>query len=104
MSEEYKIDRVVVAMAIKLVQPGQLKDVLEGLIRLTPSTIHDQVSRAKVSDIIGRLREKGLVRIYHGQRYILTSFGEQLVMATKMRHQIEARRLYLLKETRRSID
>ena len=95
------IDAPIVAMAIKLVQPCLLGDVLEGVKRLLPVDIQFD-DRDIVSSFIKRLISENIVQVYTGRRYILTEIGEDLVQATGVRYQLDVRRMFLLSETRRS--
>lgn len=91
----------IIVLAIKLVQPGRLADIVEGVTRLLPNAPDYAALKSGVRKEIQILREAELVQLYEGQRYILTRRGEQLATETGIGHSIEARRMFLLKETRK---
>jgi hypothetical protein len=93
----------LVVMAVKLVQPGKLSDVVEGLQRIVASTPEYKSLKEGVRSELEQLVISGLVEIYAGQRYMLTSRGEAFSGQTGIEYLIEARRMYLLKETRRTM-
>jgi hypothetical protein len=102
MADRFAADRYLVAMAVKLVQPGLLSDVVSGVQRLVPNTIDWEVTTERVRYQLQRLRQARLAELYEGRRYMLTARGEQLVSDTGIKLQIDARRMFLLKETRRA--
>lgn len=89
-------------MAVKLVQPGRLADVTEGVQRLIKNPPSYPNLKEGVRKELDSLRSSGLVCLYHGQRYVLTSKGEGHINESGIAYLIEARRMFLLKETRRS--
>jgi hypothetical protein len=90
----------ITVMAVKLVQPGRLADITEGVRRLLSSTPDYATLKEGVREELESLRSAGLVCLYHGQRYVLTKRGEVFSNQSGIEHQIEARRMYLLKESR----
>ena len=91
----------IIAMAVKLVQPGKLADITDGVVRLIKDSPAYDILKESVRIELESLREGGLVCLYHGQRYILTAKGESFVDESGLSYLIEARRMYLLKETRK---
>lgn len=96
-------DEALILFAVKLVQPGMLRDVTEGLQRLAPASVSLTKLKENVKERLEAFREQGFVCLYAGRRYMLTSRGEAAVEESGIRPQIEARRMFLLKETRRSM-
>lgn len=92
----------IVILALKLVQPARLADVTEGVKRLLPETPDYAKLKEGVKDEIDALIQARLIKSYHGQRYVLSPRGETYFSASGIAYQIEARRMYLLKETRRA--
>lgn len=92
----------ITILAIKLVQPGRLADITEGVRRILPETPDYTILKQGVHAEIEVLRENGLVCLYEGQRYMLTEKGEQFSNQTGIEYLIEARRMHLLKETRKA--
>lgn len=92
----------IVLLAVKLVQPGKLADIVEGVHRILPS--HPEYDKLKkdVRKELETLITARLVQPYEGQRYMLTSTGELQANTSGIAYLIEARRMYLLKETRRA--
>lgn len=96
------LDLMMVLMAIRLVQPGRLADIVEGVSRLTPmDTIYAELKKT-VSERINTLRDEGYICLYRGQRYLLTAKGRNVLEDTGIKLKIDARRLFLLKETRKA--
>jgi hypothetical protein len=101
MSE--KLDRATATlMALKLVEPGQLRDIAAGLQRLFRSVQSYERAKLIVEDQVPWLRETGLVCLYHGSRYLLTDEGKAFVARTGLWEKLENRRMFLLKESRKS--
>jgi len=96
-------DEVLVLFAVKLVQPGMLRDVSEGLERLAPTGLSLFDLKKQVRQRLEEFKEQGVVCLYAGRRYMLTGHGERAVEEAGIRPQIEARRWFLLKETRRAM-
>lgn len=92
---------IFVLMAIRLVQPGRLSDVLEGIKILTPHEKIGEPSKSELSDMLGGLRDKELVCLYAGQRYELTKLGNALLEEAEIKDEIDVRRMFLLKASRR---
>lgn len=97
----YRPDVTTVLLSLKLIQPGMLGDVVEGMLRLLPEQFHTLVRKEDVRRQLDILRERKLVCLYAGRRYMLTQPGADYVSAVEIKQKIDARRLYLLKETRR---
>ena len=95
-------DEVLVLLALKLVQPGMLRDVADGLERLAPIDMPIAKLKRQVKEQLEEFREQNVVCLYSGRRYMLTARGEEAVAETGIRSQIESRRMFLLKETRRA--
>lgn len=96
-----EIRPAMVLMAVSLVQPGILGDVVEGIQRLIEDKLDYAALKARVGKLMPILIENGLVELYAGRRYVVSTKGKTALEASEIRHQIEARRMYLLKETRR---
>lgn len=98
-----KLDRATAVMlALKLVQPAQQKDIAEGMRRLFSKIESYERAKFLVDEQIHALRDKGLVSLYYGSRYVLTESGRDFVSRTGLLEKLENRRMYLLKETRRN--
>jgi hypothetical protein len=89
-------------MSVKLVQPGLLSDVAEGFTRLDPSNLSAIDTKAKIKAQLDLMIERKLVFLYAHRRYMLTSAGEMVVESSGIREKMEARRLFLLKQTRKA--
>lgn len=98
---KYRPDITSVLLAIKLIQPGLLSDVLEGMFRLLPDDFHSSIKKDDLRRQLEILRARKLVCLYEGRRYMLTTPGNDYVSAVEIKQKIDARRLHLLKETRR---
>lgn len=96
-------DQVVVLMAVKLVQPGRLGDVVEGLIRLVANAKFSQALKARVRTILTELKDGGYVDVYPVGRYVLTEKGQSAIAASGAKANIDSRRFFLLKETRKNM-
>lgn len=92
----------IIVMAVKLVQPGRLSDVVEGVKRILPDVPEYNKLKSGVQSELATLRDSKLVCLYEGQRYMLTDRGEHFFHQTGIAYLIEARRMYLLKETRKA--
>lgn len=97
----YRPDITMVLLSLKLIQPGMLGDVVEGLQRLLPESMHPLIRKEDVRRQLEILRDRELVCLYAGRRYMLTEPGTDYVSVVEIKQKIDARRLYLLKETRR---
>lgn len=82
MTDALFADEMVVLLAVKLVQPGQLKDVTEGVLRLVPSLGNQLRMKDNVSRLINDLRERDLICLYAGSRYLLTEKGQSSIEST----------------------
>lgn len=91
-----------VLMAIKLVQPGRLADIADGVQRLLPYEVEVSALKKALARQLPDFRAAGLICLYQGQRYMLTPAGESFMEDTGIRLQIDERRMFLLKETRRA--
>jgi hypothetical protein len=91
-----------ILLAIRLVQPGRLQDVAEGLRRLLPYEIDIFQIKPQLASRLQSFREAEFVCLYQGQRYMLTQLGRDYISDTGIKLQIDDRRMYLLKETRRA--
>src|SRR5690349_3381649 len=98
---ELRIDQFLVVLALKLVQPARTGDVVEGIKRLLPETLEGEIVNKRVKDQLDRLIAAKFVRIYADRRYELTEEGEEYAAQTGLRMKVDARRMFLLKETRR---
>lgn len=92
----------IVLLGVKLVQPGKLADVVEGVRRLLPETPEYDQLKTDVRKELETLAVAGLVKLYAGQRYVLTEKGVFQTNDSGIAYLIEARRMYLLKETRKA--
>jgi hypothetical protein len=89
-------------MAIRFVQPGRISDVVEGVQRLLPYQIDENRLKKTIAHRLLQFRQDELVCLYAGQRYMLLPGGEAIVEAAGLRSDIDERRMFLLKETRRA--
>jgi hypothetical protein len=92
----------VVLMAIRLVQPGRLGDVVEGIQRLLPYEVDADHLKKTLSSRLQQFREDELICLYAGQRYMLMAKGQEIVDSAGIKVDIDDRRMFLLKETRRA--
>lgn len=97
-----RIDPVTVAMSVKLVQPGILSDVAAGLHRIVGGDHLDKIELNMISEHLQRLISENFVYIYSGRRYALTDEGERWFRFIQINHHLDARRMFLLRETRRT--
>ncbi|WP_144036184.1 hypothetical protein [Sphingomonas jeddahensis] len=91
----------IVVMAVKLVQPGRLGDIVEGVKRILTDVPEYAALKHSVHIEIETLRNNSFLCLYEGQRYMLTDKGEHFFQQTGISYLIEARRMHLLKETRK---
>jgi hypothetical protein len=91
----------LVLLSVKLVQPGMLGDVVEGIHRLLPTDVHEKIKKEDIKTHLERLKALDLVFLYEGRRYMLTDNGRDVLFASGIKQKMDARRLHLLKETRR---
>lgn len=98
---KFRLRPIFVVMAIRLVQPGRLSDVLEGIGLIIPDAGNNPISKDEVSKMLGTLREQDLVCLYGGQRYELTSKGNVFLEGAEIKDEIDIRRVFLLKASRR---
>ena len=96
----YRPTPILVLMSVRLVQPGRLGDVLEGVNILLPEGA-STIKKDDVATIIGKLRDANLICLYAGQRYELTSKGNQALEDANIKDDIDVRRIFLLKASRR---
>lgn len=101
-----QVDDILLMLSVQLAQPGVLGDVVLAYERLSPSDASDGGgSGPEKADVRARLEHLVAVKfvwLYAGRRYMLTRAGERYVGRSGLQNQIDSRRLYLLKETRRS--
>lgn len=102
MDVEKTITSPLVLLALRLVQPGKLSDVVDGVARLLGSEPTGNDFKKVVSHRLEALRESDFVCLYGKQRYMLTNAGKEVVEVTGIKLQIDHRRMFLLKETRRA--
>lgn len=102
-TRKFDPDQVVVLMAVKLVQPGRLGDVVEGLIRLVEKAKFSQALKAQVRTTLSELRDSGYIDVYPVGRYLLTERGQSAIAASGAKANIDSRRFFLLKETRKNM-
>ena len=95
-------DRTLIALALKLVQPALLGDVVAGVRRLIPTSLDWEPLTEETRKQLSIMRDTGLVKLYEGRRYMLTQEGQKVVRDTGLGLEVDARRMFLLKETRRS--
>jgi hypothetical protein len=98
---KFRLQPVFVLMAIRLVQPGRLADVLEGIQLVIPGAEGDPPNKTKLAQMLGELREQGLVCLYAGQRYELTDRGNSYLESAQIKEEVDTRRIFLLKASRR---
>lgn len=101
MAGSYQIDDILLLLAIRLAQPGQLSDIVEAYERLEPPDLEERPPKPDVKAHIDRLVAQKYAWMYTGRRYMLTRAGDRYLGAAGLRLQLDARRLYLLKETRK---
>jgi len=92
----------MVLLAVRLVQPGRLADIVEGLARLVGEQFDYVKAKKVVAARLDALREGDFICLYSGQRYMLRPKGREVVEVTGIKLQIDHRRMFLLKETRRA--
>lgn len=104
MASKRQIDDILLLLAVKLAQPGILGDVAQAYTRLEPVDLlrdpalpKDEI-RARLEHLIAQR----FVWLYAGRRYMITTSGDRYVFASGLRAQIDSRRFYLLKETRKA--
>lgn len=100
MDQSRHLHGILTLLAVRLVQPGMLGDVHQGVVRLDPNAASRQISKEQVHDELERLIELGLVARYAVRRYELTAEGTSYVNGSGIPEKIDGRRMYLLKETR----
>lgn len=91
----------IVILSIKLVQPGRLSDIVEGVKRILTDLPDYVALKRSINTELHTLRDNDFICLYEGQRYMLTEKGEHFFQQTGIAYLIEARRMHLLKETRR---
>lgn len=96
-----RIQPIIVLMAIRLVQPGRLSDVLEGMELIAPDVVGENLDKGSLSEMLSELREEDFVCLYSGQRYELTGKGNTALEAADIKDEIDIRRIFLLKASRR---
>jgi hypothetical protein len=89
-------------MAIRLVQPGRISDIIEGIQRLLPYEVNEDRAKRNISQRLQTFRQADLICLYAGQRYLLRPKGQQIIDAAGLKVDIDERRMFLLKETRRA--
>ena len=104
MASKRQIDDILLLLAVQLAQPGILGDVAQAYVRLEPTDLLADVVLPKhdIRERLEHLIAQRFVWLYAGRRYMLTRSGERYVGASGLRAQIDSRRLYLLKETRKA--
>ena len=105
MASKKQIDDILLMLAIQLAQPGILGDVAEAYERLAPADAFEGHAHWDKQDI--RIRLEHLIGLrmawlFAGRRYMLTRNGERYLGNSGLRSQLDGRRLYLLKETRKA--
>lgn len=101
--KKFEPDQVLILMAVKLVQPGRLGDVTEGVLRLVSKMSFSQPLKALVREVLTDLKSSGYVEVYPVGRYILTEKGQSAIAASGAKANIDSRRFFLLKETRKNM-
>ena len=91
---------ILTLLAVRLVQPGMLGDIHQGVGRLNPNESSLPITKEQVHNDLENLIAWGLVARYAGRRYELTSEGTEFVKGSGIPEKIDGRRMYLLKETR----
>lgn len=105
MASKKQIDDILLLLAVQLAQPGLLGDVSQAYERLAPPeafTAHVEWEKADIRARLADLIESRLVWLYVGRRYMLTRNGERYIGSSGLRSQLDGRRMYLLKETRKA--
>ncbi len=105
MASKKQVDDILLMLAVQLAQPGILGDVVLAYERLAPPDAFEGHIGLQKSDIRARLEHLIAVKfvwLYAGRRYMLTRAGERYVGRSGLQNQIDSRRLYLLKETRKA--
>lgn len=98
---KFRLQPIFVIMAVRLVQPGRLADVLEGVELIIPGAESQSLNKTKLAEMLSELREQGLVCLYAGQRYELTARGNAYLEAAEIKEEVDTRRIFLLKASRR---
>ena len=96
-----RLKPLFVLMAVRLVQPGRLSDVLEGLSLIIPSQDLLLPEKDQLAHLLGELRNQDLVCLYSGQRYELTARGNAVLERAEIKEEVDVRRIFLLKASRR---
>ena len=95
------LDEVLLLLAVRLAQPGMLSDIVDAYERLEPPGLGQKPSKDVIQDQLRRLVELRHAWLYTDRRYMLTRSGERVLATAGLRIEVDARRLYLLKETRK---
>ena len=103
MTDAILFDSIVTLFAVKLVQPGRKGDIVDGVRRLIKLDVENKKISSTIDQHISDLREGGMVFLYAGTRYMLTARGQSYIEASGIKAKIDARRFYLLKETRKDM-
>lgn len=100
MAQNSEPSSILTLLSVRLVQPGMLGDVHQGVSRLNPDQLSPAISKEQVHAELEQLIELGLVARYAVRRYELTAEGTNYVNGSGIPEKIDGRRMYLLKETR----
>lgn len=95
------IDDIVIILSLRLAQPAMLGDVYEGVQRLMGKGFPKEYTKDNLHDALLRLEDASVVKAYYRRRYMLTDRGDKLVSQFEMGPQMDARRMFLLKDTRK---
>lgn len=105
MASKRQVDDILLLLSVQLAQPGLLGDVVQAYQRLEPPDAfsgHVEAEKADVRARLEQLVQSNLIWLYAERRYMLTRIGERYIGSSGLRVQLDGRRLYLLKETRRA--
>ena len=97
-----RVPPIMVLLAIRLVQPGRLGDIAEGVHRLLPYEVDVARLKKALKSRLDEFRDNELICLYAGQRYMLLPKGREIVEEAGIKVAIDDRRMFLLKETRRA--
>ncbi len=97
------VSSMLLLFAVRLVQPGRLGDIAEGMQRLSPTDENFLLQKERISELLQSLRDAKLICMYKGQRYLLTDSGRSAVESSGIKLKVDERRMYLLKEARRAM-
>lgn len=102
MDAKKSVPATVLLMAVRLVQPGRVSDIIEGVQRILPYETDAESIKRSIGHRLQQFRETDLICLYAGQRYMLRPKGQEIVESAGIKLDVDDRRMFLLKETRRA--